>query len=211
MSEIVEAHWSHGPHYQFDDSIVFITWRLAFTLPAYIIALFRELSKHPEQAEHDAERLRQDNAYLYQKFLDYDLALASYQNPGFSLNEPNIAELIKASFHSQDGLKYELHAYVLMSNHVHLLIRALTDADGKHYHISDIVQSLKRYTATQINRYLHRAGTVWDDFYFDRIIRNQKNYFNVVNYILRNPVTAGLVDDVEKWKDSYVNNSYGGW
>ena len=108
MYEIVEAHWSHGPHYQFTDSIVFITWRLAFTLPAPIIALFRELKTRPEQSVYDAEKLKQDNAYLYAKFQDYDLALANYQNPGFSLNEPAIAELVKAAFHSQDGLKYEL-------------------------------------------------------------------------------------------------------
>ena len=98
-----------------------------------------------------------------------------------------------------------------MSNHVHILIRALTDEDDNYHHISSIVQSLKRYTATQINRHLNKTGTVWDDFYFDRIIRNQKNYNNVVNYILGNPVAAGLVDEMEKWKDSYVNNSFGGW
>jgi REP element-mobilizing transposase RayT len=210
MPELIDKHWSHGPHYQFSDSIIFITWRLAFTLPKHIIALFEELKTKAltDENKRDMEYLKNHNDFLLQRFQDYDLALGKFTNPGYSLNEPNIAKIVTSAFHFFDGSKYELHAYCVMSNHVHVLLKALKDETGDYFLISKIVQSLKRFTANEINKTLDKKGQVWDDFYFDRIIRNMKNYENVVNYILMNPVAAGLIDDVGKWRDSFFNPGY---
>lgn len=208
MQELIDRHWSHGPHFQFNDSIEFITWRLAFTLPKHVIELFQELRTDPESHNAEMELLKYNNAYLFQRFQEYDLALGKCISPGFSLNEPELAAIVTKAFHYFDGIKYELHAYCVMSNHVHILMKALRDDAGEHYHISKIVQSLKRYTANQINSLLGKSGQVWDDFYFDRIIRNRENYENVVYYILANPLAAGLVDDMQKWRDSFLNIEY---
>ncbi|MDP2174196.1 MAG: transposase [Candidatus Cloacimonadaceae bacterium] len=210
MAELIDQHWSHGPHYQFSDSIIFLTWRLAFTLPKHLIALFEELKAETitDNNMQDLESQKNRNAYLFQRFQEYDLALAKFQNPGFSLNEPVLAKIVTEAFHHLDGKKYELHAYCVMSNHVHILIKALTDEAGKYYYVSNIVQSLKRYTANHINIALGKKGQIWDDFYFDRIIRNMSNYENVVNYILSNPFSAGLVEDMDKWRDSFFNPGY---
>jgi REP element-mobilizing transposase RayT len=210
MSEFTVKTWSHGPHHQYKDSIVFLTWRLAFTLSAHIIKLFEQIKAMPGSAEFDPDLdiAKQKNAFLFTKFQDYDLALAKFRQPGFSLNEPRIAKLLRESFHHLDGRKYELHAWCVMSNHVHLLIRPVKDADDDYFLVSSIVQSIKRFTANRINRLLGREGRIWDDFYFDRIVRDGEDYENVVNYILMNPVKAGLVDNPRKWKDSFYNPRY---
>ncbi|MDD2228005.1 MAG: transposase [Candidatus Cloacimonetes bacterium] len=208
MEELNLQYWSHGPHFQFNDSIVFITWRLAFTLPHHILDLFHQLRKEACHEEKDREinYLQQNNARLFKIYQEYDLELASFKHPGFSLNETEIAKIITDAFHYFDGVRFELLAFCVMSNHIHLLVQALKQDNGEYYRISNIVQSLKRYTAKEINSTLGKKGQVWDDYYFDRIIRTSKSYDNVVNYILMNPVAAGLVDSPEKWRDSYYSS-----
>lgn len=207
MVEVVEQHWSRGPHYQLSDAITFITWRLAFTLPKHLIELFQELTNAATDTgkKTDRERLNQHNAYILGKFWEYDQGLGDFRQPGFSLNDSLIAEIVTGAFRYFDGTKYVLHAFCVMSNHIHLVIAARKNEQGAYFLMSNIVQSLKRFTANQINKTLGKGGQIWDDYYFDRIIRDYDDYRNVINYTLNNPVKAGLVDDSSKWKDSYFN------
>jgi putative transposase len=207
MKELNIHYWSHGPHYQFRDSIVFITWRVAGTLPAHVLELFQQLraGTGAPESSRDLERVKQENARLFRLYEEYDLGLAQWKAPGFSLNDKAPAKIITGAFHFYDGKMYELHAHCVMSNHVHILIRALRDEQGEIQRISECVRLLKSYTSHAINKVLHRSGQLWDDFHFDRIIRDEQNYGNVVNYILMNPVAAGLVEKPEEWRDSYYN------
>ncbi len=205
MNELNIHYWSHGPHYQFRDSIVFLTWRLAGTLPSHILKQFQQLksAKYDNENSHDLQRIKQENTRLFNLYQEYDQGLAKCNDSSFSLNEERLAKIVTGAFHFHDGKKYELHAYCVMSNHIHLLIRALKRDNENYYHIADLVRALKRYSATEINKRLGRRGILWDDYYFDRIIRDEQNYNNVVNYIMMNPVAAGLVDSPEEWRDSY--------
>ena len=210
MEELNIRYWNHGPHFQFNDSIVFITWRLAFTLPAHILSLFRELTAKPNDPETilTKEQIEKSNAHLYKVFMNFDNELAALPSLGFSLNDDGIAQIVTQSFQYFDRKRYELHAYCVMSNHVHLLLRALKNDNCEYHRIADIVQSLKRWTTHEMNRTMGKKGQIWDHFYFDRIIRDPRNYENVVSYILNNPVKAGLVDKFDKWRDSYLNSSF---
>jgi putative DNA methylase len=80
-----------------------------------------------------------------------------------------------------------------MPNHVHVLIEMMGES------LSKIVHSWKSYTAHQANKLLGRNGVFWGPDYFDRYIRDEKHLNATVEYILRNPVMAGLVDDPEEW------------
>ena len=210
MDHKLIRYWSHGPHYQFTDSIIFLTWRLAFTLPKHVLKLFSELSETPHSDENEwtKAQLERNNAHLFQKFLDYDAELGRFENPGFSLNESGISKIVRAAFHYHAGKKYELHAYCVMPNHVHLLLRAVKKSSDEYHHVADIVKSLKSYTALEINKQLGKEGQVWDHFYFDRVVRDLRNYENVVQYILLNPVKAKLVEKKEDWRDSYFDPKY---
>jgi hypothetical protein len=80
-----------------------------------------------------------------------------------------------------------------MPNHVHVLIRMM------HVPLATIVQSWKSYTAHEANKLLGRKGIFWMPDYFDRFIRDERHFKATVDYILQNPVKAGLVYAPEQW------------
>jgi REP element-mobilizing transposase RayT len=76
-----------------------------------------------------------------------------------------------------------------MANHVHLLITPKVD-------VSKITQSLKGFTAHEANRVLGLTGqTFWQRESYDRLVRDDREFNNILRYIELNPVRAGLVTD----------------
>ena len=69
--------------------------------------------------------------------------------------------------------------------------------------LNKIMQSLKRHTARRANCFLGREGAFWQDESYDRVIRNNDEYIRTVNYVLENPVKAGLVLKWEDWRWMY--------
>ena len=65
------------------------------------------------------------------------------------------------------------------------------------------MQSLKRHTARQANRILGREGAFWQDESYDRVIRDNEEHARIINYVLENPVKAGLVSKWEEWQWTY--------
>ena len=101
--------------------------------------------------------------------------------------------------------RYRLLAWVVMPNHVHVLIELI---DG--HPLSGIVHSWKSYTAHEINRTPGNQGKIWQREYFDRWIRNEEHNWQAVWYIHDNPVKAGLVRVQEEWpysSASYINHA----
>jgi len=96
--------------------------------------------------------------------------------------------IVDALFYGQDDLGYyQLHAYVVMTNHVHILITPLIE-------VAKITHALKRFTARQANRILHLTGqTFWQEESFDHLVRDAREFQRTVQYIENNPVKAGLV------------------
>jgi len=91
-----------------------------------------------------------------------------------------------------------------MSNHVHVVFELLENNKG----ISKIMQSIKRISARKSNEILHRSGTFWQDESFDRLIRNEKEFYKILRYVLMNPVKAGLVTHWKDWKNSYCHPEF---
>jgi len=88
---------------------------------------------------------------------------------------------------------YELHSYVVMANHVHVLL--WPDRD-----LISITRAIKSFTARESNRILQRTGKrSWQEESFDHWIRNSAEYSRVATYIEWNPVTAKLVKKPEDW------------
>ena len=90
-----------------------------------------------------------------------------------------------------------LDEWVVMPNHVHIL---LTPNNG--YSLSEIIHSIKSYTAKEANSILSRRGEFWQADYFDRFIRNKKHFDSAKQYIEYNPVLAGLCDTPHEWEFS---------
>jgi len=105
-----------------------------------------------------------------------------------------------------DGIKYKLHAWVVMPNHVHYLA-----TPGAGYSLSEIVHSCKSFTAHEANRILDRKGRFWFPEPFDRYIRNHDHFEKTIRYIESNPVKAGLCEKVSDWRFSsaYISENSG--
>lgn len=102
----------------------------------------------------------------------------------------------------RDRMKFGLHGYVIMPDHVHLLITPRQPTT-----ISDIMRNLKSYTSKEIGAALSIQGPVWQRRFFDRVIRNEEQFRATLDYIHLNPVKAGLVRSA----DDYEFSSYRYW
>jgi len=97
--------------------------------------------------------------------------------------------------------QYEMHAVVVMPDHVHLLFTPLGDDDANTYGLSQIMNSMKGASAHAVNRALGRKGAVWQQEWFDRLLRSDESIRNTADYICANPVRAGLAEheDTYPW------------
>jgi valyl-tRNA synthetase len=123
----------------------------------------------------------------------YSDKVESYLNAGHGrcyLRESKIAELVANTFKHFDGERYDLIAWAIMPNHIHVV---LIPREGVE--LSEILHSWKSYTATQANKLLNRTGDFWHSEYYDHLIRDEEDFAHQVNYVLSNPIKAGL----ENW------------
>jgi putative DNA methylase len=114
------------PHWQPDGATIFVTYRLADSLPVEIQAELRESRARLSREPLRAEETDQDRAIRIGKrvFAQLDNALTTATSPKW-LGERRIAMLVRDSLKYWDGTHYRLHRYVIMPNHVHILIEPL--------------------------------------------------------------------------------------
>jgi REP element-mobilizing transposase RayT len=105
------------------------------------------------------------------------------------LAKPEIASLVQEALRHFDGRRYDLIAWCIMPNHVHVIVRPFVG-----YDLAGILQSWKSFTAKQANRLLVETGNFWQEEYYDHLIRDEEDFRNQVNYVLENPDKAGLQD-----------------
>jgi putative transposase len=91
--------------------------------------------------------------------------------------------------------KYLLHTVVIMPNHVHALITPRRREPVSWYSLEEILHTNKGFTAHQVNKAMGRAGTLWQDERFDRIVRDDAEFWQKWQYIAENPQRARLVKD----------------
>ena len=104
------------------------------------------------------------------------------------------------------GKKYVLLACIVMSTHVHIIISPLEGSEGTFFSISEIMHSIKSYSANKIQKTCQKNGNIWLEERYDRIIRNDNELFEEMSYIINNPVKAGLVKNPEDYKWLYYKS-----
>lgn len=116
------------------------------------------------------------------------------------------------------GRDYDLKAFSIMSNHVHVVFkpylseRSLIEIRENHRTrfesseptLAAIMQCLKGYTARSANKILNRSGVFWEAERYDHEVRNTEEFFRIVRYVLQNPVKAGLVNSWQEWEWNWL-------
>jgi len=116
------------------------------------------------------------------------------------LRMPWAAKVVQDCLLFETDVKYDLDAWVVMPNHVHLLVRPYEGVA-----LRSLVQTWKSVTAHRLNAVLSRRGPVWQRDYFDRFIRTERHHMMAREYIEMNPVRAGLVASPMqyRWSSAY--------
>jgi putative transposase len=177
----------HLPHWDPDEAIIFLTWHIYGSMP--------RSRAGPRPADSAKPPLAAG-----QQFAAMDRLLDQAPGPRW-LNNPQVAEAVADTLfvaESQWQL-YDLFAWVIMSNHVHVLLRP-------HKPLREVTRAIKSNSARLANRILNRAGLpFWQDESFDHWVRNAAEFKKIVRYIEMNPVAAGLVERPEQWPWSSAN------
>ncbi len=176
------------PHWEKDDAVYFVTFRLADSLPQAVLAEFRNEAEQLRAKLYDAGELTAAEKERLAKLTD-DLTQA-YLDRGVGechLRDPRVAAMVREALLHFDGDRYRLHAWCIMPNHVHLMF----DLTGE-YKLEGVMHSIKSFTAHNANKLLGRSGHFWQREYSDRIVRDAKEYENKLGYIGENPSRAGL-------------------
>jgi REP element-mobilizing transposase RayT len=131
-------------------------------------------------SEHEEKRLQQLFSEKVEKYLDGG-------HGACWLKRDDIAELVANALRHFDGTRYELFAWCVMPNHVHVVVKPLPG-----YELPQILHSWKSFTAKEANKRLNRTGEFWQPEPYDHLIRDEADFIHAVNYVLRNPEMAGL-------------------
>jgi predicted solute-binding protein len=177
------------PHWEQEGATYFVTFRLADAVPAQLAKRWREELEtwrkfHPEP--WDAAVVSEYRRRFLQPREDW----LDQGHGSCLLRDSRIAEVVAQALRFFDGQRYYLDAFVVMPNHVHVLVQPLPG-----FHLSEIIHSWKSYTARQINRVLGHSGTVWMRESFDHIVRDWDAFVRCRDYIARNPEKARLHRD----------------
>jgi putative transposase len=87
------------------------------------------------------------------------------------------------------GLGHKVHAYVLMPDHIHLVVTPRESSN-----ISHVMHSLKLHTAREIGALLGSKGGIWQTRFYERALRTPNDVEEAIRYVHDNPIKAGLAD-----------------
>ncbi len=172
------------PHFHVIGRPLFITFRLHGSLPPGRVFTKESMSSG-------------------ETFVCMDRLLDQQRNGPMYLRMPEVAQVVSSRIHEGRNTDYVLHSWVIMPNHVHLLITP-------NVVVSKIMRSLKGATARQANQLLNRMGyPFWQDESYDHLVGSPEEFRKIGNYIVQNPVRAGLATSPEEfpWSSAFSSGA----
>jgi putative transposase len=200
------------PHIAPVGASFFVTFRLADSLPQQIVAEIKQTLAEKERSlriqfpKDWYELLRIERKRMFGK---YEQQLDANPYGECLLKNTAAAERTAEKLREFDGQYYDLWAYCIMPNHVHVLFdfsRQLMDEQNlpspdipeEYKQLDYVMMRIKGGSSYAINYALGRKGTLWAKDSFDHYVRNEPEWFRILNYILHNPVKARLA---ERWDE----------
>lgn len=210
----------HLPHWHPRGAKYFVTFRLAGSLPK--VAVEKLKASREILNQEIAENLTKGNGsdklsdlHKRKRLLlkKYEDLLDSPETGPTWLKEEKIANIVREALHHRDKVKYNLFAYCIMPNHVHVVFELFEDLENSNkseteYPLAKLLHSLKSYTALECNKLLSRTGAFWQPESYDRVIRDSEELEKTVKYTLNNPVKAGIIEDWKDWPYSYCKPAF---
>lgn len=106
-----------------------------------------------------------------------------------------------------NGHRYDLYSVVVMPDHVHLALSPRRNDEGWTYAVAEIMQEIKSVSSHRINKETGHRGRVWQEESFDRAMRTAEDLELKIDYMIDNPVRAGLVTTASAYRWIWVEAS----
>jgi REP element-mobilizing transposase RayT len=198
-SHLVAGLHSRGvlPHLKREGGTYFVTFRQAGTLPAEVLLRFKgerqSILNHALAAKRPLTWHEQEELFRW-----YSDRVDRYLDAGHGechLRRPACADVVAGALKFFDGKRYELRAWVVMPNHVHVVVWPQSP-----HTLSEILHSWKSYTAHELNKLLpQKVVPFWQSESYDHLIRDDDDLHRCCHYTLMNPVNAGLCAEAHLW------------
>ena len=154
-------------------------------------------------------RIPLDRMYEYRRMLPH------YQKPGKAVFvtfckvsrepfPPKARDAVLQHCLYDNGKRFQLHAAVVMPDHVHLLLTPLCDKKGWPYGLPGILKLIKGASARSVNKLVGVFGPVWQEESFDHVLRSHESLEEKLKYIRQNPVRRGLGKKAEDYRWLWV-------
>jgi REP element-mobilizing transposase RayT len=186
-------HRRRLPHLYYSEGIYFVTYRLKGSISPGELESIQRIIKDSKAGK---KKIR-----IFKK---YDSLIEDPNDNIKYLRDPKIAEICKHSLHYINGKDYKLICYCIMPNHIHVVFELVNQKKS----IGDIMGAIKRNSAKDANKILNHKGAFWQAESFDRLVRDEKELYFIIKYVLLNSVNAGLVTDWNEWKYTYCHPDY---
>ena len=182
----IEHTKNHLPHWQQPGVTYLITFRLSDAVPTALRDSWQNereawLKWHPKPWSADTTR------EYHEQFSAREDQWLDAGHGECILRDPRCRANLEPTLRHFDGERYHHHAWVIMPNHVHVLVSLCATSK-----LGEVVGAWKGISSKRINALLGRGGTVWQEDYFDRFIRDGEHFANCCRYVRRNPLKAGL-------------------
>ncbi|RKX38509.1 MAG: hypothetical protein DRP64_15610, partial [Verrucomicrobia bacterium] len=183
---IHQTHRKNLPHWTQDECTYFVTFHLADSIPQSRIQDYEELRRkweehhQPPYSEKEREQFNELFSEQVNEWLDAGAGSCC-------LREKELAAHVAETLLHFDGERYELDEWVAMPNHVHVLVKPLSE-----FKLSSILHTWKSYSAHAINKALGQKGPLWQKESYDHIVRDVDELIRIRNYIRQNPEKAGI-------------------
>jgi putative transposase len=192
---------SYLPHWIQKGTAYFVTFRLADALPTGLLRTL-EIERNAWLRHHPQPWTDEVQREYHERFtVRIDRHLDESHGNCLLRSERNRTIVLDALMHF-DPERCRQIAWVIMPNHVHLLV-----VPNEGWDLDRLVRSWKTFTARKLNELCGESGPVWQKDYFDRIIRDDEHFHKVVGYIRRNPVKAKLrAGEYTQWQSAELNS-----
>ena len=175
------------PHWEHNDGTYFVTLRLADALPQAVLEELVRRKQVLDAARRGGRKLLPVESVAEQRLCSKKIE--AYLDSGAGacwFKRPELAAVVANALKFWDGTRYQLEAWSVMPNHVHVLFWLFAGESLA------ILGSWKKFTSRRINAMVRRRGMLWQDESYDHLIRNEEEFARAVQYILDNPRKAEL-------------------